>query len=181
MKCVFTKFLNQILLTIPIAVILFSTKLRIDRVERHEWGVVNSVKLHFFCNFKCIRECLRNIGKHLIHLCSSFQPLLFRILHSVGVINIPACAQTYKSVVSIGIFFVNKMNIVTSDNLYIKLLCNPNKLFVNPLLHGKSRMICIRTVSFMTLQFNIIIITENLFVPLHSLFGVIYLSRINLT
>src|SRR5690554_1714358 len=179
-KSVLSKLINQILLTVLLFILLLSAKFRVNRVEGHQRRIVNRVKLNLLRNLKSIRQCLGYISKYLIHLGGSLQPLLFRIPHPVGVVKVPACAQTNKPVVSIGILFIHKMHVVGSNQLNIIFLCNSDKLLIHPLLFWKSCLISIRPIRLMPLQLYIVIISKYSLVPLYSLFSLTDLTAVHL-
>ena len=52
--------------------------------------MVDGVCLHLVENLNCVRQRLRHIGKHLVHLLTGLEPLLLGVEHTVGVIEVVA-------------------------------------------------------------------------------------------
>ena len=118
----------------------------------------------------------------MVHFCRGFYPFLFGVAHAVGVVEIFSHAQADKAVVRVGIFFVHEVSIVGGDDFHAVFFAQFNNFFVYALLLGKCGLVGIGTGGFMTLDFEVEIVAENIFEPLNGFFGsadvaVVYFSR----
>ena len=100
-----------------------------------------------------------------------FQPLLFGVAHAGRVIQVLAGAQTDEVFVGIGMIFFHKMYIVRGDEFRIGLAGKSNQLLILKFLFDIRLCIGSRFVGFVALQFEVIIVAKNFFVPQYGSFG----------
>ena len=112
------EFLQQFLLCIFFPYIFLSTKRFRNREERHDRPMIDAVELYFVEHFKRIRQCLRDIREHLVHLFPRLKPLLLRVSHAVRIVKVLSCGQTEQMVVGLGSLLILKMAVVGADEFY---------------------------------------------------------------
>ena len=100
-----------------------------------------------------------------------FQPLLFGVAHAGWIVQILAGAQTNEVFVCIGMIFFHKMHIVRGDEFGIGLAGESNQLLILKFLFDIRLCIGSRFVGFVALQFEVIIVAKNFFVPQYGSFG----------
>ena len=88
---------------------LFGAKIFGDGEEWHDGGMVDTVCFDFVENLYCVVQCFRNVFEDIVHFFTSFEPFLFAVEHTVGVIQVFARGETKKSVVCFGIFLIDEM------------------------------------------------------------------------
>ena len=82
------KLLEKVLFRIFLPPFLFRTEFLRYWEERHDRVALDVIGLYFVKNLKRIAQGFWNIRENLIHLCLSLEPLLLRISHTVGIVQI---------------------------------------------------------------------------------------------
>ena len=124
------KLVKQILLRESLPVLLLRTDLRRDRENRHQRVGIQFIFFNFINNLLCILYHLRNILEQLLHLGRRLEPLLPRVTHPVGIIQILAGIQTNQQIMRLGILRVQEMHVVRGNHLDPQLLAHTQDLRV---------------------------------------------------
>ena len=98
------------------------------------------------------------------------------ITQPVGVIHIIIECETNKTVVRRPVLFIYKMDIVGSDHLDVVLFCQLIKSLVDNLLFFKGFLRGKRHIGGMALNLQIIIVSEDGFVPEYGFFGSLHIT-----
>ena len=146
--------------------------------KRHDWSVVNAVFAHLIAHFACVRKGFGNVGKHFVHFLTCLEPLLFGVSHAGWVVEVLTCGKTQKMVVSFGRFLVFKVAVVGANKFYAVLFCQFNEFCVGFLLQGKSFAIGknVGVFDFVALEFQIIVIAKDTFVPFYGFACAVHVS-----
>ncbi len=99
-------------------------------------------------------------------------------MHSVRVREVAVRAHAYQTVVSLGIFGVHKVHVVSGYHLDIVLTCYSYKLRIDAFLNFENVTVASRHVCAVALQFYIIVIAECLFPPSDLFLGLFNASRL---
>lgn len=128
----------------------------------------NTVKLHLVQNLKRVGERIGDIGEDVVHLLLALKPLLLRISHAVGVVEVGLSGKTKQVVVGLGGLFVLKMAVVGADEFDTVFFGKLYQHLVGPLLQGIGFAIGEnRGVShFVALQLEIVVVAEHPMIPL---------------
>ena len=135
--------------------------------------MVKAVDFHLVENLQRVRQCLGHIGKDFVHLSPGLKPLLFRIEHARGIVEILSCGEAQQMIVGLSIFLVDEVCVVGADKFDAILTSQLDEHTVCLLLQGECLAIGSHVGVFhlMALQLQIIVITENTLVPLDGLTG----------
>ena len=126
------KLVEQILFRVFLPVLFLCPDLRRDRENRHQRIRIQFIIFNFINNLLRILDYLRNILEQLFHLGRCLEPLLPRVPHPVGIIQILACIQTDQQVMRLRILRIQKMHIVRGNHLDPQLLAHTQNLRVTP-------------------------------------------------
>ena len=132
--------------------------------------MVDVIDLDLIDNLLGVRQCFRDVCKDLRHFIGSLEPLLLGVVHAVDIVHVVVRAQADESVVCFGILFVDEVAVVGSDDLHIIFTREFNQNRVNlflPLIHLH---ICAGFLRLMPLQFDVVVLAEQVLEPFHRLF-----------
>ncbi len=107
------------------------------------------------------------------HFGCGFQPFLLGVEHAFRVIQVFARREANQSVVSLGIVFVDEMNVVRTNRTDIVLFSQLAQMFVDLELHGVGLVIGPFDGRLVKLKFQIVIISEQIFVPANGFFRLV--------
>ena len=170
------ELLEQILLSQTLTVLILGSELNRNLKVRHDGRMVDGVLLNLIQDLNRALKRLGHILKQSVHLLGGLEPLLLGVTHQVGVIGRTSGREAYQQFVGIGILLIKEMDIVGADQLYAELARHLNEMFVHVLLQGERLMVGIGYCGLVTLQFQIVVLTEKVMEPLDHLLGLIYLS-----
>ncbi len=153
------------------AVFLLGAELGGYGVEGHDGSMLDAVFLHLGGNFRSVRQRLRQIGEDGLHLGTCLEPFLLAVEHAGFVVEEFVCRQAYEAVVCLGIRLVDKMAVVAAYNLDTIPVGDVDKLRLYALLQAVCLVVGAWHCGLVALQFDVVIVAEYTFPPLHGLFG----------
>ena len=115
-----------------------------------------------------------------VHLRRRLQPLLLRVAHTSRVVQVLACTEADESVVRVGIFFVDEVDIVCGNQFDMMLVRQFDQDLVYFHLMFIDRAVGILSVGRVALHFQIVILAEEVLEPQHRFLRFLELPRHNL-
>ena len=179
---VLRKFVVEVLLREARPVFLFRAEIFGNLEVGHNRGVVDGVGLALVANLQRIAERFGNVGKDGVHLCLRLEPLLLRVEHSRGVVEVLARGQTDEAVVGLAVLLIYEMDVVAANDLNIIALRNVEKDGVDLLLHriGFAIGAHVRVGHLVSLEFYVVVIAKDVFEPTHRFFSPLNVALHNL-
>ena len=113
------------------------------------------------------------------HLGRGFQPLLLGVEHALGVVEVLARRKADQTVVRLGVVLVHEMHVVGADHPHVVLRGQFTQVFVDMQLHGVGFVVGPLDGSLVELQLQVIVVAEDLLVPLDRLIGLFEVVRRN--
>ena len=165
------KLVENVLVGIFAAVLLLGAEALGNGEGRHQRGVVDRVELDLVENFERVGQRFGYIGKDVVHLLLRLQPLLFGVEHAGGVVEVLARAQADEPVVCLGILLLDKVNVVGTNQLNIVFVGQLDEPGIHLVLQHEGLVVGPGHRRLVTLQFQIVVVAENLFEPENRLLG----------
>ena len=171
------EFLEEVLLREPGAVLLLGAELLGDLEVGHDRRMVDRIALDLIADVHGRRHRLGvGFAEDRSHLGRRFQPLLLGVEHALGVVEVLARREADQTVVRLGVILVHEVHVVGADHPHVVLRGQFAQVFVHMQLHGVGFVVGPLDGGFVQLQFEIVIVAEDFFVPqdrLLSLFEVV--------
>ena len=145
------ELVKQILLCQLLPITFFRSKVFGNIKSWHNRSAINTIEFNLICYFQRITQSIRNIAENLIHLGSCLHPFLFRITHTIRIIQILSRTQADQAIVCISILFVDEMNIIGSNNLDTMFMGQFNQDLIDFYLMFIYSLVGIRPMCLMTL------------------------------
>ena len=145
------ELVKQILLCQFLPITFFRSKVFGNIKSWHNRSAVNTIEFNLICYFQRITQSIRDIAENLIHLGSCLHPLLFRITHTIRIIQILSRTQADQAIVRICILFVDEMHIIGSNNLDTMFMGQFNQDLIDFYLMFIYSLVGIRSMCLMTL------------------------------
>ena len=117
-----------------------------------------------------VLQRLGEVREDFRHFIGRFEPFLLGIVHAVDVVHVVVGAQADQPVMCLGIFFVHEMAIVGTDDFDTVLTCQFDKNRIDLFLALVNLYVCTRFLRLMALEFDIIIVTEEVLEPFYRFF-----------
>ena len=176
------ELLEELLLGVFAAHVVLGAKLGGDGEEGHDGRMVDGVGLHLVEHLAGVVERLGDVGEHLVHLGAGLQPLLLRVEHARGVVQVLARGEAEQVVVGLGILLVHEMGVVGAHQLHAIL---PRQLYqhlVGLLLQGEGLAVGadVGVAHLMALQLQVVVVAKHALVPLYGLAGSLDVALENL-
>lgn len=105
------------------------------------------------------------------HLGRRLEPLLLRVEHALGVVEVLARRETDQPVVRLGIVFVHEVHVVGADHSDVVLRGQLAQVLVHVQLHGIGLVVGPLDGGLVELQFEVIVVAEDLLMPSDRLLG----------
>ena len=120
---VLCKFVEKVFFGIFFTVFFFCTEVGRNFKCRHDRCVVDAVCLDFVAYLDRIGESLGHIAEYSVHFFGCLQPFLFRVTHvRVTLVYGTSRIEANEAFVGIGVFFIYKMHVVGTNELYPEFL-----------------------------------------------------------
>ena len=174
------ELIEEVLLTIFRTVTRLCSKLLGNLKLRHNGCVVDRVVLYLIANLHCIGQRLGHILEDGIHLGTRLHPLLLRVEHTLGIVQISTCREANKTVVRLGVRLINKVHIVRAYHLDAEPIRELDKMLIYLQLHRVGLVISSLDCSLMQLKLKVIIITKEILMPHYRLLGRLQIASGNL-
>ncbi len=131
-------------------------------------------------NFYRIAQSLRHIGEKFVHLGRRLEPLLLGVAHSVRVVQILARIQADQVVMGIAVLLVHEVYVVGADELDAVLLRHLDEELVVRFLLLVALWIVERILRDVALEFQIVVVAEQVLMPQDSHLGSCNVARLEL-
>ena len=172
------EFVEQVLLREPGAVLLLGAELLGNLELGHDRRMVDRVALDLTADIHRRRHRLGiGLAENRGHLGRRLQPLLLGVEHALGVVEVLARRETDQTVVRLGVVLVHEMHVVRADHPHVVFRGQFAQVLVHVQLHGVGLVVGPLDRCFMQLQFEVIVVPEDLLVPLYRLFGPLEVVR----
>ena len=168
-----SKFIEQILVSEALAILLLSAEVLGDGEVGHNRLVVDRVNFDLVQYLVGVLERLGDVAEQLRHFVGGLEPLLFGVAHAALIVEVCLGRDTNQVVVSLGILFVDKVRVVGGYEFDIILAGKSYNLRLDLLLLFVGLVIGIRDSRLMALQFEIVVVTHEVFPPLDRLVGAV--------
>ena len=167
-----SKLIEEVLFGVFLTVALLGTEILGNLEVGHDGGMVDGVELHLIAYLHRVGQCLGNVPEDFVHLGRRLHPLLLGVEHTGGVVEVLARGEADEAVVSLGMLFVYEVHVVGAHQTDAIFLAVFDKLLVHLQLQFVRLVVGTRYGSFVQLQFQIVVFTENALVPLYGFFGI---------
>ena len=165
------KLLIELLFRELLAPLLLCTETLWDREERHDGVGIQTVGLHLIQYLYGVRHCLWHVAEDVVHLLTRFKPLLFRVEHTGGIVEILTSGETEQMIMGLGILLIHKVGIVRAHQFHTVFFRQLDEHLIRLLLQGEC--LTVRTDGgighLMTLQLQIVVVAPEPLVPLDGL------------
>ncbi len=170
---VLRELVEQILLRILAAILLLGAELLGYGESGHDGGMVDSVALYLAAYLDGVVQRLGHVAEYGVHLGRGLHPLLLGVEHALGIVEVLARAQAYKTVVRFGILLVDEVHVVGADELDAVLGGILLQLLVDDQLHLVCLVVGAFDSSLVQLQFEIVVLAVEIAVPPDGLFRLV--------
>ena len=171
------ELVEEILLRETLAVLGFRAECLRYGERRHDGGVVDGVVLDLVAYIDRIGQRLGYVTEDGVHLGAGLHPLLLRVEHALGVVQILARTEAYKAVVRLGIVLVDEVYVVGAYETYAVFPRKLNQMLVHIELHGVGLVVGAFDRSLVKLQLEVVVVAEEILVPQYRFFGRLQISR----
>lgn len=154
-----------------LAVLLFGSKVFGDVELGHDRSAIDVVTLNFLRDELGVFQDFGTVGKYGSHFVFAFEPFLLCVVHSVEVINGLARAEADESVVSRALVLAREVAVVGRDDFDSKFGTEFEDVGNDKLLLLENSVVGIRYVCLVALDFEVVVITHEVFPPLDGIFG----------
>ena len=153
--------------------ILFLSKRFGNGEVGHNGVVVDGIDFHLIKNLEGIRHRFGHIAEDAVHLFAGLKPLLLGIKHARGVVKVFPRRETQQVIVSLGVLFVHKVNVIGAHHLNAVLLSQAENRLIGALLHGIGLTVGPNGGVFhlVALYLQVVIVAKNSLVPLYRFPG----------
>ena len=179
---VLREFIVELLFGKPFSVLLFRSEFRGNVEVGHDGAMVDAVDLHLVDDLLGGGKRFRQIGEDFVHFRLCFEPFLLRVEHARRIVDEVVGGKADEEIVCLGIFFVGKVRVVGANVFHAAFLGELQQCFVG--LHLQRVGFAVGTLrrifDFVPLEFEIIVLSENLLEPSHRFFGALEVATQNL-
>ncbi len=165
------ELVEQIALGVTLAILRLGAEILGNGERGHDGGVIDGVGLHAVAYLHRVGQRLGHVAEYGVHLGARLHPLLLRVEHSFGVVQILARTEAYQSVVRLGIGLVDEVHIVGTYQLYAAFSRQLLQVLVDLRLQRVHLVVRPFDGGFVKLELEIVILSEYALVPLYRLLG----------
>ena len=158
--------------TLPVA--LLGSELGRNFEGRHDGGVVDGIGLDLFADFDRRSHRFGYVAEDRRHLLAGFEPLLLGVEHSLGIVEVLAGREADQPVVRLGVVFVHKVHVVGTDQTDAVFRGQSAQMLVHFELHRIGFVVGPLDGGLVQLQFEVIVVAEEFFVPQDRLLGLLH-------
>ena len=139
-------------------------------------AMVDAVELHLVEYLVGVLQRLGDIGKHLVHFGLRLEPLLFGVEHNVVVAHLPAGRHADESLVRLGVVLVDKVGVVSANDLDVQFAGKLQQHFIHLLLFREGVVGSTLDSGLVALQLQVIVVAIHTLEPLDHLSCLVNLS-----
>ena len=150
-------------------ILLFAETLR-DVEFRHNRTMVDVIDLDLIDNLLRVGKCFGDVAEDFSHFIGCFQPFLLGIVHSVDIVDVMVRTQTDESVVRFGIFLVDEVGVIGSNDFDVVFAREFKKNRVDLFLALIDILVASGFLGLMALELDVVVLAEEGLEPLNGLF-----------
>ena len=165
------EFVEEVFFGESLAIFLLRSEVLRNGEVRHDGCVVDAVGRDLVKHLTRGGKRFGQVGEDGVHFRLRLHPLLLGVEHSVWVVQVAAGAETDETVVRLGVFFIDEVNVVGAYIFYTIFISNAQQLLVDLDLHGIGLAVGADggISDLVALEFDVVVIPEDTFEPAHRL------------